>query len=642
GDHIAVEVVLVRLDFDGEPVLARYAKDLRQVRAMANEMKEIEIAKEENQAKTRFLTRMSHEIRTPLTQIKGIAEIELQRDSHTDQTQESFSRIYNSADLLHTIINDILDLSKVEAGKMELVPVSYELPSLIVDSVQLNLIYIEGKDVNFTVHVDEKLPTRLIGDDLRIKQIINNLLSNAFKYTHSGQVSLTFTMEKSYRFDEIILVISISDTGDGMTAEQLDMLFEVEYSRFNMSRNRAIEGSGLGMNIAHNLIELHGGEIDVHSEPGEGTTFMVRLPQRITGANPIGPEMAKNLQHAQMNARSLRRMSRIHRKPMPYGTVLVVDDVESNLYVARGLLAPYGLKVETAVSGAESVALIRAGRVYDIIFMDHMMPGMDGMLATKIIQETGYSHPIVALTANTVKGQAEIFLANGFDGFLSKPISILELDECLMKFIHAKQTPEVLEAAENAHITIEATSTNRSGLTDFFLKDAERALNILNPIIDDLAAGGRLCDAGMKSYINQTHGMKSALANMGQSWLADMASSLEDAARAGDMEAVISQTPLYLQNLRALMKELGYETARNAAPKADAAIDTESIARLLGDIASSCGEFNKRAAKTALTELQKMTLPDNISQLLTEISNLLLISSFEKAASLINTQLSLM
>ena len=433
------EVTLERFTRHGRQMVAAYTVDLRPVKAAIEEKRQ---AEDENRAKTRFLARMSHEIRTPMNAVLGIARIQLQKEGHPPETEDAFSRIYNSADLLLNIINDILDLSRVEAGKMEIIPASYETTSLIVDTVQLNLMYIGSKKIDFKLNVDWRLPVRLIGDILRIKQVLNNLLSNAFKYTQEGKVTLSFGMEEVWEVDAAILVINVSDTGQGMSKEQVGRLFD-EFDRFNLRENSAIEGSGLGMPISYSLINMMQGTINVESELGKGSTFTVRLPQKFHGTDVLGEETVSNLQNLEAGRTSLKesvkRMSKFDHEPMPYGRVLVVDDVDINLYVVEGILGSFEIAVETAMSGPETIGKIKGGEVYDIIFMDHMMPGMDGVETTKIIRGMGYDQPIVALTANALKDTEKMFMENGFSGFVSKPIDVDRLNMYLMRFIRDKK-----------------------------------------------------------------------------------------------------------------------------------------------------------------------------------------------------------
>jgi len=426
-------------DADGNPI--RIAGALMDITGQKNLFLEAERRRNEadmaNKAKSSFLSTMSHEIRTPMNAILGITEIQLRNDKLDSSVKDALERIYNSGALLLSIINDILDLSKIEAGRLELLDKNYDIASLISDTTQLNIMRIGSKPVEFKLSIDRNIPVMMSGDELRIKQILNNLLSNAFKYTTEGSVILSLTAEETAAENEVILVISVSDTGPGMTKEQIAMLFD-EYARFNMGSNNSAEGTGLGMSITRNLVRLMKGDIKVESEPGRGTMFTVRLPQGNDGGKKLGGKMAENLEkfHYHNNARFNR--VQISCEPMPYGKVLIVDDVDINIYVAIGLMAPYELQIDTADSGFEAVEKIKNGNVYDIIFMDHMMPQMDGIEAVIAIRALGYIHPIVALTANAVSGQANIFLENGFNDFISKPIDIRQMNLVLNKFIRDK------------------------------------------------------------------------------------------------------------------------------------------------------------------------------------------------------------
>jgi CheY-like chemotaxis protein len=223
-----------------------------------------------------------------------------------------------------------------------------------------------------------------------------------------------------------------------MTAEQVERIFD-EYSRFNMDSNYMTEGTGLGMSITQNLVNMMNGKIEINSIPGEGSVFTVTVLQRTTDGGVIGKNAAERLKDFNYSVGVRPDRIQISREYMPYGSVLVVDDIRTNLYVAKNLLAPYGLKVDTALSGFEALDMVRGGAVYDIIFMDHMMPKMDGIKTAHLLREAGYTRPIVVLTANAVAGQAEIFRKNGFDDFISKPIDKKNLDDVLNNYIRDRR-----------------------------------------------------------------------------------------------------------------------------------------------------------------------------------------------------------
>ncbi|MCL2618066.1 MAG: ATP-binding protein [Defluviitaleaceae bacterium] len=644
GVEIPSFITLVSLNYKGEDVVAAYCEDLREIKSMFQEIKRAEIAEEESRAKTRFLTRMSHEIRTPLNAILGVSEIQLQKDNHPEETEDALLRIYRSASLLQTIINDILDLSKVETGKMEIVPHPYEFVSLIVDTVQLNMMYIGSKRVEFKLYLDENIPLNILGDELRIKQILNNLLSNAFKYTYEGVVGLSVSMEPSENDDEFILQLVVNDTGQGMTQDQIDSIFDYEFTRFNIKLNYAIEGSGLGMNIAYQLVKMMNGSIWGESELGVGSEFTVRIPQKREGTVSIGRELALGLQNLDNSQLTLRKMSRVIREPLPYGRVLIVDDVESNLFVAKGLLMPYKLSIETVDSGPQAIAKILDGEVYDIVFMDHMMPGMDGIQTTRALREIGYNHPIVALTANVIKGQSDMFMENGFSGFVSKPIDVHTLDECLMRLIRDKHrqnnNPEAMaEAAlslERARELQEPQPAQDDHLSDAlirsFMIDADKSMAVLQPILAALEQDQTPDEATLKLFTVQVHGLKSALLNVRRKELSEHAMNLEIAGRNADTATIKSAAPEFMRGLQLLVDEL---TAAHApAPTVKADIDPAALRVQLTSFAAACETYDKRTARNTLNAIDKANCPGDLQDALNELATLLLQGDFEDAAAL--------
>jgi PAS domain S-box-containing protein len=456
GELIPCEVTLIRVEYDGDYSVLGYTRDLRELKQMIKEIEQrdsrleaaLKAAQDANTAKSKFLANISHEIRTPMNVILGVTESYLQNDNIPQEYQDGYEKIYNAGDLLLHIINDLLDLSKIDSGKFDLKPVKYETSSLINDAAHMNTIRFQHKPIKFNLLVDKDIPLEMIGDELRIKQILNNLLSNAFKYTDSGEVTLSFTVEKPINETlaavETNLIIHVSDTGQGMTAEQVKILFD-EYTRFNAESNRKISGTGLGMAITHNLVNLMNGKLSVDSTPGKGTVVTVRIPQELAGSGTLGIEIAEHLKALNYAATAQKKHRKIIREPMPYGRVLVVDDMKSNLDVAVLLLSPYQLQIDIAESGAEAAAFIKGGKEYDIIFMDHMMPDMDGMETTKQIRALGYKHPIIALTANAAVGQHGNFLKNGFDGYISKPIDVRQLNDSLNKYVRDKCIKETAD-----------------------------------------------------------------------------------------------------------------------------------------------------------------------------------------------------
>ena len=562
----------------------------------------LEQAKDEaemaNRSKSNFLATMSHEIRTPMNAIIGITQIQLQREDLPDDYATAFRKIYDSANNQLGIINDILDMSKIETGKMELNPVEYDTPSLINDAVQFNIVRIGEKRIEFVVDVDENLPSKLYGDELRIKQILNNLLSNAIKYTKEGSVKLSIGYSTD-NGDGVMLRFAVEDTGQGMKPQDKERLF-AEYQRFNAEANRATEGTGLGLNITKKLLDMMDGTIGVESEYGKGSVFTVTIRQKAVECPALGASVAEQLRKfAFIDGRRVSNL-RINRELMPYGNVLVVDDVATNLYVAERLLSLYQLKVETAESGFEAVEKVKAGAVYDVIFMDHMMPRMDGMETMLKLRELGYTNTIVVLTANALVGNDEMFKQKGFDGFISKPIDVCQLDEALNKFVRDKHLDEAKKYA--AQTTDQAVNqTTNPKLLKYFRQDAENAIAALRETVKNGDA---------KLFTITVHAMKSALANVGESEASRAAAALESAGRSGGMEYIAANIDKFIKTLESLINKFSGTKSVNVADNdgmdnSSVTEDTDYLTEQLRIIKSACGNYDDDAVYAALDRLKE-------------------------------------
>ncbi|MDR1947976.1 MAG: response regulator [Spirochaetaceae bacterium] len=388
-------------------------------------------------AKSIFLARMSHEIRTPLNAIIGLADAELGK-SPAGETGEHLQDILSSGSVLLAIINDLLDISKIESGRLELIPVEYDPLDLLKDCIKMNIIRIGSKPVQLEVDISESLPSRLYGDEVRVKQVLNNILSNACKYTETGKIILRVRCED--KGEDLSLIISVEDSGPGIRKEHLDILFS-EYRRLDERTNRNIEGTGLGLSISKKLAELMDGHIGVESTYGKGSVFTVLIRQKITDHRPVGKAAVLALRDTENRRESRKGPQAIAYFQKPDTAVLVVDDMLTNLRVAKALLKPYGLAVYTAISGEQAIDIIRAAKTrFELIFMDHMMPGIDGIETVRIIRdeiESDYikTIPVIALTANAIAGNDKMFLENGFQGFLSKPIDTIKLDAILRTWL---------------------------------------------------------------------------------------------------------------------------------------------------------------------------------------------------------------
>ncbi len=455
GTPVPAEVRMVRVPYGEDYVVASYSRDLRAQKKMLADIEDASAkleaaladAKDANEAKSSFLAHMSHEIRTPLNAVIGLGELTLEDRSLSPETASNLEKICGAGSTILGIVNDILDISKIESGKFEIFPARYETPSLINDIVTLNIVRVEEKPIEFRLVVDENLPAELYGDDLRIKRIFNNLLSNAFKYTHAGTVEWRLGFERG-EGDAVWLVSSVRDTGIGIREEDMPRLFS-DYNQVDMRTNRKIGGTGLGLAITKRLAEMMDGGIAVESEYGRGSAFSVRLRQMLVSSEPIGRVVAGNLMRLRYAVAKRDRNAQLTRAKLPHARVLVVDDVVTNLDVVRGMMKPYEMKIDCATSGRQAVEMIRAEkRRYNAVFMDHMMPGMDGMEATRIIREeigTEYARtiPVIALTANAIVGTEAMFLNSGFhfQDFISKPIDMAKLDAVLRRWVKPAPPP---------------------------------------------------------------------------------------------------------------------------------------------------------------------------------------------------------
>ncbi|GHU84387.1 hypothetical protein FACS189473_1610 [Spirochaetia bacterium] len=516
-----------------------------------------------SKAKSDFLAVMSHEIRTPLNAIIGFSEIllnkKLPEDAHTD-----LEKVYNSGSVLLGIISDILDISKIEAGSMELVPAVYTVSSLVNDTVHLNLVRIGSRPIKFELEIDDTIPVKLIGDELRVKQILNNLLSNAIKYTRKGTVSLHVRW-RDEGADIAALEFLVIDTGQGIKEEDQGKLFS-QYSQINAQANRNIEGTGLGLAISKTLAELMNGTIAVKSEYGKGSTFTAVIRQEIVDPAPVGSAMVENLKQFRF-IDTHRHGKNVFRTRMPEGKVLVVDDMQTNIDVARGLMLSYGLSIDGALSGQESVAMVRAARTqYDIIFMDHMMPEMDGIEAARLIRtiDSDYARnvPIVALTANALAGSMDLFLRNGISDFLAKPIDVQKLNSTLEKWMPREKQQKGLLVPEEQEVRLpeisgvntQAGIANTGGSIDgykqilaIFCVDADNRIPQIKLAMEE---------GNFKQYTILVHALKGACRIIGAEAAGELAFRLEEAGRAENRSLIDEETGLFLAQLEALKRQI--------------------------------------------------------------------------------------
>ncbi len=389
-----------------------------------------------NEAKSNFLANMSHEIRTPMNAIIGMDEMII-RETRDSRVKKHAHDIKSAGNTLLSIINDILDLSKIESGKMELVPVEYEISSVINDVVNMTYKKASDKGLTYDMRADENIPSVLYGDEIRVRQVMLNIINNAVKYTQEGGV----TIEISFDRDTGRLRVAVSDTGMGIRPEDKEKLFDA-FQRLDETKNRNVEGTGLGLSITKKLIELMDGSIEVESEYGKGSTFCINVRQQVVDDTPIG-DYTERLKRA--------RSDESEYQPAlwaPEARVLIVDDNDMNLEVITELLSETKIKITTATSGAECIDILKED-TFDVVFLDQMMPGMSGVQTLSEIKKGNLAGktPIVALTADAIMGARDNYIREGFSDYLSKPIKYEDLELALKRFIPEEKqlVPEAKE-----------------------------------------------------------------------------------------------------------------------------------------------------------------------------------------------------
>ncbi len=394
-----------------------------------------------NKAKSNFLANMSHEIRTPMNAIIGMDEMIL-RESNDPSISKFALDIRSASKTLLSIINDILDLSKIESGKMEIIPIEYDSASVFYDVINMTKRKAEGKGLAFEVNVHNDTPVRLLGDEIRIRQVMLNIINNAIKYTEKGSVKVNI----SYDREQEILLVSVSDTGIGIKPEDIDKLYNL-FQRLEETKNRNIEGTGLGLNITKQLVEMMGGHIFVQSTYGKGSTFNVEIPQKMINSSPIG-DFSRRLNET-LNKKEEYKPALV----APNARILIVDDNEMNLEVISGLLADTRMKLTTASCGSECINLLKEN-TYDVILLDQMMPMMSGVETLLTIRKCHLADntPVIALTADAIVGARESYIKEGFSDYLSKPVMYDDLESVLLKYVDDSLllTPEQIEEEDSA------------------------------------------------------------------------------------------------------------------------------------------------------------------------------------------------
>ena len=614
---------------------------------------DLRVAKAASEAKSNFLSNVSHEIRTPINAVLGLDEMII-RESSEKQIKKYAADIKNSGKTLLALINDLLDFSKIEAGKMDIIPVEYELSSVINDLINMVSSKAAEKGLQLKVDVAKDIPHVLYGDEIRVKQCILNILNNAVKYTHEGSVTLRLTGRRISE-EEVALRVNVIDTGIGIKEEDLSKLFS-PFERIEESRNRTIEGTGLGMSIVKQLLDMMGSRLEVKSVYGEGSDFSFEVVQKIVNDEPIGnfnETYEKSLENADAYAVSFKA---------PEAKILVVDDTPMNLTVIKGLLKETEVVTDTATSGFQCIELIKKNK-YDIIFMDQRMPEMDGtetlgrIKAMTDAENASFGAPVICLTANVVSGAREIFLKAGFADYLSKPINAVKLEKMIASYLPKEKVRILSEEEKEAIREAEREKTENSqgeGSVDTaeaselekFMRSApgldyDAALkncmkeDILKEALHDYYVAlengpdkieGFMRDKDIRNYTVTVHALKSSSRLIGALELSELAAHLEKCGDEGDMESIEKETPVLLEKYRAYRGILSplYENADEN--KEDAPIiSDEALAEAYMGIKEAAQAFDFDTADEIVLMLKDYSFPDDKKE------------RFEKVCSLVTS-----
>lgn len=610
--------------------------DLTNERQQLQEMSDLKNeAERANQAKTEFLTKISHEIRTPINAVMGMNEMILRESREMDIKRYSLD-IKNAAYTLLSLINELLDASKIESGKMEIIPGEYSVMELFRDLYNMTNIKAKSKNLQLKFIIDPELPSRVYGDDVRIRQVLINVLTNAVKYTENGEVTLRATGERNE--DGVSILFEVEDTGIGIKEHELHRLF-AKFERVDLERNRYVEGTGLGLNIAAQMLSMMNSQLRVESTYGQGSRFYFTLRQEVVDETPIGDFYDSMLTEIETEQYVTTFVA-------PNVRLLVVDDNAMNIKVFRNLLKPTGMEIDDAISGEMCLKLCRENK-YDIIFMDHMMPVMDGIETFHAMKQDkeglNFDTPVIMLTANAVIGAKTQFIEEGFSDFISKPVDCGALDKVLLTYLpddkveHGemlighkgekktlKELPNLEEFdLEYAMGVLEDEDTLKELLIDFyhFLGICSESLELLE---DKLEA-----DDNLIQYRVEVHSLKSSAATVGAMIVSKLARVLEIAAKEENIEKIHRLHPILIEEM-----QLHQQRIEVLLPKEEHKIPVKNLKEvtpLFEMLHSSLKAGNINTADYLLKEINHYEFDNHLWKQMKELSNQILSLEVDEA-----------
>ena len=587
-----------------------------------------------------FLANMSHELRTPINTILGLNELIL-RESQEEAVKEYARDIRQAGNILLALVSDILDFSKLEADKMDLTEGIYDVSSLLNDLINSISVQLRRKKLDLVLDIAQDIPYKLFGDEIHIRQIIGNLLSNAVRYTEKGRITLHVSWKELPK-DSVEMYVIVKDTGSGIKDEDIPKLFRA-FQRMDSATRSKEDRTGLGLAITKRLIEMMGGKLDVQSVYGKGSAFSFRIVQKIVDREPLG-DFEKQYKD------SLRSIEDYHEKFIaPMGRILIVDDNAMNLAVAQGLLKGTRLQIDVAASGEECLELIKR-KTYHLICMDHMMPVMDGVQTLHAIRalegNPSRDIPVIALTANAVAGARELYLKEGFQDYLTKPIDADKFENMLIEYLPSN----VVYLTNNRNISNEYEQTQEDGDGEFDIKESQLYLmgfnlrNGLRYMGGDKALYGKVLrdfhsilqekETALKDFLQKgdmpgytiiVHSLKGNARNVGADDLADEAFELEKMAKAGQLEDVTVRSPILFGMMNTMRTSLrvyletedaGEKTGQQEPEESVGSITEDEWVRALHELAARLDDFDGESAAIKLRELKRYDRPETDKKML--------------------------